>query len=106
MRIFDMEFHSLTPISEEELQLPELVYWASLGNFQEVEQLLSQGVDPNQKDEDGYSALQAAAENGYLDIVHLLVLKGVDVHYKAQFTALELAKMAGNSEIVAYLENF
>ncbi|MCX5470025.1 ankyrin repeat domain-containing protein [Acinetobacter nematophilus] len=102
-----MKLNSFSPIpkDDEELYLPELVYAASLGDIEQVEQLLSQGIDPNQTDEEGYSALQAAAENDHLEIVKCLVNKGADTHYKAQYTALELAEMAGNEKIVVYLKN-
>lgn len=49
------------PEDDEELNLPELVYWTSLGDVEQVEQLLTEGVDSNQTDDEGYSALQAAA---------------------------------------------
>ena len=53
--------------------MPELVYWASLDDVEQVEELLTEGVDPNQKtDEEGYSALQAAAENNHLAVVSYL----------------------------------
>jgi uncharacterized protein len=48
----------------------------------------------NQTDDEGYSALQAAAENGYLDVVKLLVEKGANIAYKGEYTALQLAEMA------------
>jgi ankyrin repeat protein len=85
--------------------LPELVYWASLGEVAEVEKSLANGVDVNQTDEEGYSALHAAAENGYLDVVKLLVEKGADVQHKTQYTALELAEMAGNEDVIIYLKS-
>ena len=105
-RVITMKFNSFTPIpeDEEELHLPELVYWASLGELSEVKKSLENGVDVNSKDDDGYSALHAAAENGYLDVVKLLVEKGADIHFKSEYTALELAKMAQQHEIVAYLQ--
>ncbi|MEQ4563615.1 MAG: ankyrin repeat domain-containing protein, partial [Acinetobacter sp.] len=84
---------------------PELVYWASLGNTARVRQLLADGIDPNQSDEEGYSALQAAAENDHLDVVKLLVSKGADISFKGQYTALELAEMAQNTQIVQYLKD-
>ena len=59
------------PENNTELHLPELVYWASLGEFEQVKALLEQDTDPNQTDDEGYSALQAAAENGYLNVVQL-----------------------------------
>ena len=63
-----MKLNSFSPLPEddEELHLPELVYWASQGDVEQVEQLLAEGIDPNQTDDDGYSALQAAAENKLL----------------------------------------
>ncbi|WP_180092604.1 MULTISPECIES: ankyrin repeat domain-containing protein [unclassified Acinetobacter] len=102
-----MQFNSISPIPEddEELHLPELVYWASLGELAEVEKSLAKGTDVNTADEEGYSALHAAAENGYLDVVKLLVEKGANVQHKTQYTALELAEMAGNDDVVAYLKN-
>lgn len=102
-----MELNSFTPIPEndDELHLPELVYWSSLGDFEQVEQLLLDGADPNQTDEEGYSALQAAAENDHLDMVKLLVSKGARIDYRSEYTALELAEMAENKDVIAYLKS-
>ena len=102
-----MKLNSISPIPEddEELHLPELVYWSSLGEVAEVEKALVNGVDVNQTDDEGYSALQAAAENGYIDVVTLLVSKGANVSYKGEYTALQLAEMAEQTEIVDYLKS-
>ncbi|MGL1831534.1 UNVERIFIED_CONTAM: ankyrin repeat domain-containing protein [Acinetobacter sp. HSTU-ASm16] len=102
-----MKINSVSSLSDQEddVQLPELVYWASLGNTARVRQLLVDGIDPNQSDEEGYSALQAAAENDHLDVVKLLVSKGADISFKGQYTALELAEMAQNTQIVQYLKD-
>lgn len=102
-----MKLNAFSPIPEDdnELHLPELVYWASLGELEEVEKSLTNDVDVNQKDDEGYSALQAAAENGYLDIVKLLVARGADVSYKGEYTALQLAEMAEQDLIVEYLKS-
>ncbi len=102
-----MKLNSFSPLSEddEELNLPELVYWASLGNMEQVEQLLADGIDPNQTDDEGYSALQAAAENDHLVVVKLLVSKGANVAYKGEYTALQLAEMAEHDEVIAYLKS-
>lgn len=102
-----MKLNSFSPIPEinEELHLPELVYWASLGELDEVKQSLANGVDVNSTDDEGYSALQAAAENGYLEVVKTLVQHGANVAYKAEYSALELAKMAEQQLIVDYLKS-
>ncbi|ENV61576.1 ankyrin repeat domain-containing protein [Acinetobacter soli] len=102
-----MKINSVSSLSDQEddVQLPELVYWASLGDTARVRQLLADGIDPNQSDEEGYSALQAAAENDHLDVVKLLVSKGADISFKGQYTALELAEMAQNTQIVQYLKD-
>ncbi|MEA1230653.1 ankyrin repeat domain-containing protein [Acinetobacter sp. IRS14] len=100
-----INYFSSIPEDDEELSLPELIYWASLGNLDQVEQLLLEGQDPNQADDEGYSALQAAAENDHLEIVKLLVGKGAQVAYKSEYTALQLAEMAGNIHVVNYLKS-
>ena len=102
-----MKLNSFSPLPEDddELHLPELVYWASLGDVEQVEQLLVAGIDPNQTDDEGYSALQAAAENDNLAVVKLLVSKGASVAYKGEYTALQLAEMAENTEVVEYLRS-
>lgn len=102
-----MKLNSFSPIPEDddELHLPELVYWASLGDVEQVEQSLQEGLDVNSADEEGYSALQAAAENDHLEVVKLLLSKGADIAHRSPNTALELAEMAGNKEVVAYLKS-
>ncbi len=96
-----MNINSFSPIPEDdELHLPELVYWASLGDIEQVEQGYV-----NSADEEGYSALQAAAENDHLDVVKLLVSKGADIAHRSPHTALELAEMAGNKEVMVYLKS-
>ncbi len=102
-----MQFDSFSPIPEDddELHLPELVYWASIGDVEQIENGLQEGLDVNSADEEGYSALQAAAENDHLEVVKLLVSKGADVDHRSTYTALELAEMAGNKDVVAYLKS-
>ncbi len=102
-----MKLNSFSPLPEEdeELHLPELVYWASLGDVEQVEQLLEDGTDPNQTDDEGYSSLQAAAENDHLAVVKLLIENGANVAYKGEYTALQLAEMTENNEVAAYLKS-
>ena len=102
-----MQFDSFSPIPDydDELHLPELVYWGSLGDVEQVEQGLQEGLDVNSVDDEGYSALQAAAENDHLEVVKLLVSKGADIAHRSPNTALELAEMAGNKEVMVYLKS-
>ena len=102
-----MNINSFSPVPEDddELHLPELVYWASIGDVEQVEQRLQEGLDVNSADDEGYSALQAAAENDHLEVVKLLFSKGADVDHRSTYTALELAEMAGNKDVVAYLKS-
>ncbi|MCR4529707.1 ankyrin repeat domain-containing protein [Acinetobacter venetianus] len=102
-----MKLNSFAPLPEDddELHLPELVYWASLGDLEQVEKLLAEGINPNQTDDEGYSALQAAAENDNLAVVKLLVSKGANIAYKSEYTALQLAEMAENHDVVVYLKS-
>ncbi len=100
-----INYFSPIPEDDEELSLPVLIYWASLGDIDQVKELLIEGEDPNQIDDEGYSALQAAAENDHLEIVQLLIEKGAHVAYKSEYTALELAEMAGNTDVVEYLKS-
>ena len=97
--------YSLNSMSKEPDLIPtvELVYWSSLGRINIVQELLDNGADPSTFDSGGYSALQAAAENNHLDIVRLLIKKGASVNYKSKFTALELARMAGNIKVIELL---
>ncbi len=73
--------------------------WNKSSNYWQRVQIL------NQTDDEGYSALQAAAENDHLAVVRLLVSKGANVSYKGEYTALQLAEMAENTEVVAYLRS-
>ena len=81
------------------------MYWASLGDLEQVRESLNQGIDPNSTDDEGYSVLQAATEHDHLEVVKLLVSKGTDIDHRSTYTALELAEMAGNQEVVAYLKS-
>ena len=81
------------------------MYWASLGDLEQVRESLNQGIDPNSTDDEGYSVLQVATENDHLEVVKLLVSKGTDIDHRSTYTALELAEMAGNQEVVAYLKS-
>lgn len=55
--------------------------------------------DVNVKDEGGYSAVHAAAENGHVEVLRLLIARRANVNpVVGDFTPLDLAVMAGQKE--------
>jgi ankyrin repeat protein len=68
--------------------------------------LLRKGIDVNQQDEDGYTALIWASERGHKEIVQMLLQhKNIDLNQKGEYgkTALMLASINGHKEIVEML---
>ena len=65
-------------LPEGAIAVDELTYWASLGNVGKVKLALQKNSDVNHADADGYTALHAAAENGHVEVVKLLLAKGAD----------------------------
>ena len=49
----------------------------------ELGELIERGMDPDVKDEDGYTPLHAAAENGHIDAARLLIEAGVDLEARS-----------------------
>jgi len=64
------------------------------------------GVDINEFDQHGYTALHLACDRGNTAIVELLLRRGADCSLQDSddFTALELANVAGHDDIVALIE--
>ncbi|RGE37225.1 ankyrin repeat domain-containing protein [Comamonas testosteroni] len=88
------------------IEAPAIVYWASLGRTEAVRRLLSEKANPNAVDALGWSALQAAAENGHLEIVKLLVGAGANLNYSSkEGTALQGAIMAKQTAVIQYLRS-
>jgi ankyrin repeat protein len=103
---FPMAMSTENPLFKDAVKAPAVVYWASLGRTETVKQLLANGADPNATDAEGWSALQAAAENGHLEIVKLLVKAGANKNYVfSGKTALQFAQMAKKSAVVEYLRS-
>ncbi|CAH8557615.1 unnamed protein product [Dicrocoelium dendriticum] len=82
-----------------------IVFAARRGEFARVDSLLKAGADPNQMDEDGWSALRTAAWRGHSDIVELLLCHGASVNLSGPDgrSALRAAAWAGHEEIVQRL---
>jgi ankyrin repeat protein len=58
------------------------------------------GADPNVREQAGYTALHAAAQNGDLDTIRALLLGGADLTLKSEDgkTALDIAMDAGHEK--------
>ncbi len=68
----------LRPLSGHELQ-HAFVAASANGHMQPVQFMLeSLGADVNSKNDDGWTALMAAAQGGHLEIFRLLLEKGAD----------------------------
>jgi hypothetical protein len=66
---------------------------------------LQYGIDINEINDDGFTALHIAAQNATLEIVKILVENGakVDGHPDSETTPLHLAAERGDADIVQYL---
>ena len=86
--------------------LGSLAYAAAYGLTGIVNILLDEGVDVNQTNDMGITALMSAAQGGYIDIVRALVSAGADVNKADENdgrTALTEAVNNGHNEIVQTL---
>lgn len=91
----------------------ELILAVKKGNLETVKLLISDGVDINQQNELGITALMEAAHNGHLEIVKLLVNNRANIDLEGSnlevggsiFTALTYATKNGHFEIVVFLIN-
>lgn len=83
----------------------QLCFAVVRGDEAEVKRLLQEGADSNGKDRFGGSALEGAADGGFIEIVRLLVRKGADVNSRGTLggTPLILAAAKGHLEVVRLL---
>lgn len=79
---------------------------ARAGNEAEVQRLLDQGADVNEKNAAGITALMEAANWGHAGCVKLLLNQGADIDVKYNgWTAHTFAQSSGYTGIAALLEN-
>jgi ankyrin repeat protein len=77
---------------------------AALGRFTTVVYILSLGVDPDQRDASGWTALHKAIGGDHLDVVQALVARGAKVDFPVQReTPLASAVWMCNPQIVRVL---
>lgn len=98
---------SLAPIIGE-AGLTQLMHCAAEGDLEGCRRLLDQGVDVNQRDDKGATALIYAALNNCVDIISLLLSKGANQNLASKkngLTALSIAKKNDFHEIVKLLDS-
>jgi len=96
--------HSPGDLEEAEDSLHGAVLSNDVGKL--TKYLDQKGLDVDQKDEYGFTALHLAADRGYLYAVKALVSKGANIGIKDpdDHTAVSLAHIADHQDIVLYLE--
>lgn len=103
-----LAFFSLMPIfaAEDEKKPADSIHQAVVvGDANQVQQLLSKGVDINSRNRMGWSLLQTAIQNRQQAIIELLIAKGADVNAKdnnAQ-TPLHVAVSTEQKDVVELL---
>lgn len=83
----------------------ELEYWAALGDSKRVIEALAAKHDVNTRGAGGYTAMHAAAENGHLDILKLLIARGGEITPRTDDGHTPLTLAANYPEIVAFLRS-
>lgn len=78
----------------EGFYIPALHFAVSKGDRKEVERLLDEGADINEKDYGGRTALHKAGLTGRADMAELLIQRGANVHARDEggYTALHEVK--------------
>ena len=88
----------------EEIVLP-LLYYARIGDINELIRHINQGDDVNMKNNENETPLHVSSSNGHLQIVQFLVEHGANINSinKSQETPLSLSSANGHLPIVEYL---
>jgi ankyrin repeat protein len=84
-----------------------LMFAANGGHLEETKLLLEKGADANARRKDGATALVGAiGGGGHLEVIKVLVENGAECNTTVMgVSALRLAEMDGQSEVVEYLRS-
>ena len=84
-----------------------LCWAASEGDLTEIQKLVANGINLNEPDYDGRTALHLAASNGHLNVVNYLINKGVDISPKDNMgsTPLDDATRSEHEEIIEFINS-
>jgi len=95
-------------VTEANTLARQLWHIAGSGDLEQLDELLTQGVDVNAGDRTGVTALMRAAYHGQLAMVRALIGYGADPTAKDRsgLTALMMAEYGGHEEIVDALRPF
>jgi uncharacterized protein len=88
--------------------LTEMMVCAANGDLVRIRELVSYGVNVNDRSASGTTALMYAARNNQLAVVEFLLSSGADRSKKTDknSTALDIAKKHGHYEVAAFLEKY
>ena len=89
----------------ESLVAKSLIQNAQDGAYIAIKRLLNDGANPNIRDKDGWTAINAAAYRGHLKVCQLLVANGAKVNSidGEGWTALHWAARYGKIDVCEYL---
>jgi len=95
------------PVEEKYEGPKDICYYAQAGDVSKVEQLLSQGVDPDSTDEESLTPLMYACDRGYSDITIALLSHGAKLNIQDNNgdTALHYAVQDDNLLLIDLLLN-
>ncbi|TKZ22677.1 ankyrin repeat domain-containing protein, partial [Brachyspira catarrhinii] len=86
-------------LTEDNYGMTALMYASHIGNKEAVELLIKSGVEVDEVNDDGITALMYACENSNsVEVVKFLIDNGADVNLKSNYgeTALKNAYISGN----------
>lgn len=99
-------FFSIVTCGNKDALYPEFWSAAAGGDLEKVEQLVDKGLDVNNRDLAGSTALIQAATEGHTKVVKYLISKGADVNVKEKsmnLSALSAAASRGHLDTVRIL---